>query len=329
MLKNDIKKLLPSWILNSSTYSVSITDLEGKYIFINEVFYDRFSFVTKDLLGKSFEITMHQDDVEKAIQASQECIKHPDRHVKLYIRKPDIENNTFYWTHWEFSLFHDAEQKPIGILCLGHDVTVERMAQKQLKDSESKLSAILDSTIHSNVFLSPDLKVIYFNRVASEGISKYFNREIKIGDDYLQYVLIEHRTAFLKDFNTALVGQVTKIEWRASFDEDACFETTFFPVYNDQNEILGVAFNTENVSNKKKAELKIKEQNKRLLDIAWSQSHQIRGPLSSIMSIVNLVNSQVDIDSKLEAIQYLDEATKKLDEVIRDIVEKTNLEEKF
>ena len=32
MLQNDIKKLLPSWILNSSTYSVSITDLEGKYI---------------------------------------------------------------------------------------------------------------------------------------------------------------------------------------------------------------------------------------------------------------------------------------------------------
>jgi PAS domain S-box-containing protein len=179
MLKNDIKKLLPSWILNSSTYSVSITDLEGKYIFINEVFYNRFSFVSDDFIGKSFEITMHQDDVEKAIQASLECIKYPDRHVKLYIRKPDIDNATFYWTHWEFSLFHDLSKNPIGILCLGHDVTVERMVQNQLRESESKLSAILDSTIHSNVFLSPDLKVIYFNRVATRELILFLIKKLK------------------------------------------------------------------------------------------------------------------------------------------------------
>ncbi len=253
-------------------------------------------------------------------------MNNPGKNVKVYIRKPDIDNATFYWTQWEFSLFHDLDENPIGILCVGHDVTVERMIQKQLEASESKLSAILDSTVHNNVFLCPDLKVIYFNRVAQESVRNYFQKEIKIGDFYLQYVLPEHHDIFLRDFNNALNGHVSKIEWKAYFEDDAFFETTFFPVYNDQNEILGVAFNSENISDKKKAELKIIEQNKRLLDIAWNQSHKIRGSLSSIMSIVTLVNSQVDVDSKLVAMEYPDDATKKLDEVIRNIVEKTNLE---
>ncbi|MFY8187190.1 MAG: hypothetical protein ACOVLC_04455 [Flavobacterium sp.] len=65
-----IQKLLPSWIVNSSTYSVSVTDLDGKYLFVNQVFYNRFSFISQNFIGQPFEITMHKDDVDKANQAA-------------------------------------------------------------------------------------------------------------------------------------------------------------------------------------------------------------------------------------------------------------------
>jgi PAS domain S-box-containing protein len=326
MTQSEIKALLPRWILNSSTYSVSITDLEGKYIFVNNVFYERFSFICENFIGLDFNITMHPEDWEKAIQASLECIQNPDKHVKIYIRKPNNDHESFYWTHWEFSLFKDLDHNPIGILCIGHDVTVEKMVQKQLKESQSKLSAILDSTIHSNVCLNPEMKVIYYNRVAQESLKKYFGKEIKVDDSYLDFVLPQHQDLFFKDFKTALNGEVVQVEWEAFFESGIYLRTTFFPVYNENHNIFGVAFNSEDITAKKKDEFKIKEQNKRLLEIAWSQSHQIRGPLSSIMSIVTLVNEQIDLESKLEAMSYLDEATKKLDQVIRDIVEKTDLE---
>lgn len=327
MITSEIEKLIPSWILNSEIYSVTITDLEGKYIYTNKVFHDRFSFITDDFIGKPFEITMHKDDVEKANIAAVECMNNPNKNVQLYIRKPIEIPESYYWTNWEFSLFSDKNNQPVGIMCLGHDVTEEKLVQKKLKESEGKLSAILNSTIHSNVLLNPELEVVYFNRVAAEDMKRYFDKEIKIGDNYLDFVLPTNYQAFLENFNKALKGEVIKVEWKADFKEDSYYETTFFPVLNENNKIFGVAFNTEDISLKKKVELKVIEQNNRLKDIAWSQSHKIRGPLSSIMSIVNLVNSEVDEKSKLEMIQYLDKATISLDNVIREIVEKTNLEE--
>ena len=37
-MTEEIKKLIPSWLLNSDLYSVVATDLEGNYSFINEAF---------------------------------------------------------------------------------------------------------------------------------------------------------------------------------------------------------------------------------------------------------------------------------------------------
>jgi hypothetical protein len=41
MIVNEIEKLIPSWILNSEIYSVTITDLEGKYIYIQTKFFTK------------------------------------------------------------------------------------------------------------------------------------------------------------------------------------------------------------------------------------------------------------------------------------------------
>jgi len=326
MFLSHLKNNLYTSIFNSNTYSVLIIDFEGKFVDANDCFKSYFSYLNEDLIGKSFEITMFHEDVERAILAAKECLKDPNSQVKVYIRKPNVVSGYYIWTHWEISLFYGEDKTPVGFLCIGHDVTLERLMQEQLKDSERKLNAILDSTNHSSILLSPNLTVIYFNRLAFENVQHLCNIDLKVGDSYMQFVKEEDRETFLNYFNLALNGELNKVEWETNHECVDYYETTFYPVFNEEGEIFGVAFNSEDISQKKLAELKILEQNKRLLDIAWSQSHQIRGPLTSIMSIVSLVNSHLVIESKLEAMQYLDDATKKLDQVIREIVDKTNYE---
>lgn len=328
MFLSEIESILPLSILNSTTYSVTVTDFHGNYIYVNKTYKNRFSFFDDDLVGKNCKITMHHDDYEKVLLAISKCINNPNKYVKIYTRMPKNDYGYYIWTNWECSILNGLDGKPFGILFIGHDVTLEKIMQKQLRESENKLSALLDSTNHSNIFISPDLTVIYFNRVAYETVRLIFGKSMKVGDFFLQYVLAEHHELFFNHFFSALNGELIRWEWEMNLGEVAYFEATFYPVFNDHGEIFGVSFNSEDITHKKLAELKILEQNQRLLEIAWSQSHQIRGPLSSIMSIVSLVNSHLDIESKLEVMQHLDSATQKLDEVIREIVEKTNLEKK-
>lgn len=57
--------------------------------------------------------------------------------------------------------------------------------------------------------------------------------------------------------------------------------------------------------------------------IAWQQSHEIRGPLSTILGIIAAMNFKITLEEKLELLGKLDEVSKKLDKAIHAIVNET------
>lgn len=74
----------------------------------------------------------------------------------------------------------------------------------------------------------------------------------------------------------------------------------------------------------KKNQGHVKDQNKRLQEIASISSHELRRPVATILGLVNLFDRQ-NLDSALnsEILNHLESTARELDEVIHDIVEKT------
>ncbi len=69
----------------------------------------------------------------------------------------------------------------------------------------------------------------------------------------------------------------------------------------------------------------IEEQNKILLDIAYTQSHNVRGPVSTILGLVQHYNYEYPADpNNTELIEGVALVSKKLDEIVRDVVYKIN-----
>ncbi|GAA4772050.1 MULTISPECIES: PAS domain S-box protein [Flavobacterium] len=70
----------------------------------------------------------------------------------------------------------------------------------------------------------------------------------------------------------------------------------------------------------------IEEQNKRLMKIAWTQSHVVRAPLARIMGLVNLISDEgISIEEKLEMLSHVLDSANELDEIIREIVKQSKL----
>ena len=199
MTEKELKNQLPEFILHSKICSLVITDLEGRYLFVNEVFKKRFGFMNIDFIGQPFWITIYPEDVEKCNIASYQCITNPNQSFKVQVRKPDNLAGDFYWTEWEFSLFTDENKNPIGILCLGHDISQEKQTYKQLKYSEAKLRAILESSTDSNILISPDYKILSFNKTADEKSKISFGKPLKEKADIWEYVLPKDEEDFYKD----------------------------------------------------------------------------------------------------------------------------------
>jgi DNA-binding NtrC family response regulator len=67
----------------------------------------------------------------------------------------------------------------------------------------------------------------------------------------------------------------------------------------------------------------IEEQNKKLREIAWIQSHLVRGPLARIMGLIDLLNNYENNQLDEDLIKnYILTSAKELDDVINDIIGK-------
>lgn len=68
----------------------------------------------------------------------------------------------------------------------------------------------------------------------------------------------------------------------------------------------------------------IEQQNHRLKDIAWAQTHLVRAPLARIMGLVQLLREpeSENVDEQ-QVIAYLHDSAKELDSVIKGIIEKS------
>jgi PAS domain S-box-containing protein len=168
MNEDTVSKLIPNWLLQSATYSMVVTDMEGRYLLVNELFKQRFAFMEIDFVGQPFEVTIHPKDVAMANQAALACIMSPGKSVTVQLRKPDSANNDFYWTHWEFTLLQDPHGQPLGILCVGHDITATEKASKLAREFARKVDTIINEITDGFYQLDREWRFVKTNKVAEE-----------------------------------------------------------------------------------------------------------------------------------------------------------------
>nr|WP_294946983.1 response regulator [uncultured Mucilaginibacter sp.] len=68
----------------------------------------------------------------------------------------------------------------------------------------------------------------------------------------------------------------------------------------------------------------IENQNDRLKEISWIQSHIVRAPLARIMGLIPLITDTADADERATMLKFLLLSANELDEVIRSITDKTS-----
>jgi PAS domain S-box-containing protein len=440
-MAHNILRFVHSALLNSTVYAVNIVDLEGHYLFVNDLFKQKFIPADTDLIGLPFTLTIHPEDVEKCHQAAQACINNPDKPTKLFIRKPYLDSKTYYTTLWEFSLLQDEDKSPIGIFCLGYDYTptekavqkaieferitdliIERVtdgffildrnwffvkvspnneqilgvkaedllgknlwamfpdtgkfnyprayreamekqttvrfeeyvnnsyiegtvygssegimvyfrnisrrkkAEERLQDSENKLKAILDSTQDSNILIGKNYEVLSFNKIAKIETRRLWGKEIQLGDYFLDYIRADFRDLAINSIQQAMSGKIISREVKVEFSEQVkiWFKVNYNPVYDADNQLIGVSFNSTDIDEKKRVELALIEKNERLRQIAHIQSHDVRRPVASILGIVDIIKEYTWHEKAKEWIENLLLTTEELDNIIHSIVRKAD-----
>jgi len=186
-----------------------------------------------------------------------------------------------------------------------------------IEDDTTLLKAFFNSSEQYQVLLNRQFEIVAFNEFASNFNRLYKQPALEKGRSMFDYINAPLTADFRTLCENALNGDSVEYE---HFINGGWFNFTIHPLYNCKAAIEGLSLVGNNISNQKKNTKLIRQQSECLSLIAQLQSHQVRHPVSSILSLIKLLKEEENLNLKKEYLQYLETATQQLDEVIRAIV---------
>jgi PAS domain S-box-containing protein len=280
-------------------------------------------YTEEELLSRSFMQITHPDDLAKDLAAQDRILRGESdtyRIEKRYIHK----NGSFVWINLNVSMVRDKDEKPMYLLA-----QVENISEKV--ESQIKFQNLVENFV-VGVYVIQDNQLVYVNPQLLEETG-YSEADIKsMSFDQFIYPEDLQLVKEMIDIRTKEGIKTTRYEARILRKNGTtlwCEILGSLTVYNGAPALIGT---TINITERKKLTLEllnhvneIEEQNQKLRNIAWIQSHMVRAPLARLMSLVDLFKNQDKKNKVLEEhllLDYIVFSTKELDDIIKNISDK-------
>lgn len=138
------------------------------------------------------------------------------------------------------------------------------------------------------------------------------------------FISDSYKDRFVTNSIKALMGESIVEELELLYGEESIWwMVAYEPAYDNGGNILGLSFTATNINERKQQEEKINQRNGALSKIAYMQSHDFRGPVASILGLMNLIKEQ-DYKAGKEYLKLMEEAAKELDEKIHAVIKQTD-----
>lgn len=158
------------------------------------------------------------------------------------------------------------------------DVTEAKNRELALKASEQKLAAYFNSTSEGIVIIDSSHRILGFNDVALKNALAYYGKPLREGDDILPFMELgdDIKSLFLTSFQKALQGERIEIDYELPLPVGkSWWRLKYLPIHSHDDDPLCVALVTEDISEKKRAELALRESQDFLQSIYYGTSTPI------------------------------------------------------
>src|SRR5690606_17189248 len=197
-------------------------------------------------------------------------------------------------------------QRYYGSLSTGHEGARQ----------DSVVRKVLDSAKDQILALDAQYRYVVFNQAHANLMRMLSGKDIRVGDKIADCLPRELVAQARKELKKAFTSE--RYQKEITLPNKMILKTSFQVIRDDRNRVSGVAIFAEDISERKKTELKLKalneeltfqnwqlaareedlrmamdqlsERNFELDQLMYKTSHDLRSPLSSILGLVNLAN---------------------------------------
>ncbi len=216
----------------------------------------------EEIIGLSREQSLGRDFIQIFVSGTDGADKCSNLEKALTEQEPTSFDvfcpGRKFW--FEVNVYPDG----IGLALTFRNITQQKINNEKIKRSEQQLRAILQSTVSAFFFIGLDMRIISFNERARQSIKRMYDKDLQEGDDIRQYSFTKDTRVITESFQKALLGKPVEIERKTQImGNTEWYWMTYFPVFDEDRQIIGVVLNASNINNLKFFESETLKMNER------------------------------------------------------------------
>lgn len=310
-------------LVQDGTDLISILDAEGNYKYVSPTTQSILGIEAEELLGKNaFDFILEEDKEHLLSQFA--LLSHQKRIETPPFRFRD-GNNSYRWIE---AVITDMTNDPAvaGIVANSKDVTTRIENENKIKENIERYNSVSKATSDTIYEWDFSANMVLWN----QGIKEIFGHEIdSTGFEWwYQHVHPDDAERIAKNVQLYIKNRESK--WKGEY-RFLCADGTYkfvmdrsFLVYNTEGQPIRMIGSIQDITERVNYTKAIEDQNRRLKEISWIQSHVVRAPLARIKGLIDILkNYQSDPDSAVELLGHILTSADELDEVIKSIVNRT------
>lgn len=302
-------------MIDSSGVILFTTDRSGNFTFASTRSKDLTGYDINEIIGKPFTFLVQPGWRNQLFHLYNKQVE--DKTPETFVEFPILtKGKQQKWVNQSAILLKNGEQHE-GFQCIVRDITEKKKAENRLKASDQKIRAMLANTLDGIYMLDTNLKFTLLNDVARNTLREFCGSDAKIGANALDVVSPQYHSRYSKLFRLALHGRIREIEMNFPTPVgERWFNTTCFPVKNEEGHIIGVCATMRDVT-EKKAAFRVIEQER-------EEKEKIRHRLQAILDNTPLLVFEKDIEGHYMFVNKSFKDTLRLND--KDIIGKTDFD---
>lgn len=207
------------------------------------------------------------------------------------------------------------------VLCLVRDITERKRSEEELQ----LFNSVVRSTSDGIVITDPTLKdnpIIYANpafcQVSGYGQDEALGKNLRLlwGNETSQDVIKALERTFLAGAH--FEGEML------NYKKDGTpfwNHLTISPIYSAEKKLTHFVGIVKDVTSRKESEQLLMEKNHEMNNFVYKASHDLKGPLASIIGITNLALTEVKDEYALKFVKFVNESTQRLNSILQELLE--------
>jgi PAS domain S-box-containing protein len=312
-------------LIEKSTDMTTITDKEGKLVYVSPSVIKLFKFSEQELIGQRAMTFFHSDDISDLIEKRNAILNIPGGHYDFTVRLKHKEED---WVWCEGTVINYLDDSAIkGLVTNFRDITQRRQLELQREFDQNNLHALINNTKDLMWSVDRFFHLITSNKPFDDFIKNQIHRTLVAGDSLLQEEFGAETIKYFKDYyERAFQGEAFSEVSQNQTSKESWSEISFYPIKKGE-EIIGTACFSKDISESKKSAkekeafiTELSQNNQDLRQFAYITSHNLRGPVANLLGLTNLLDSYNFEDPMLLKIhEGIKKAANSFDETIRDL----------